>query len=112
MRRFLKRSPFGKGDAPKEQGDIYKKQFLAYNPNLTAKARELRKNMTEAEKKLRYKFLQPLDVKVLRQQPIDEYIVDFYVASKKLIIEIDGDTHWTDNEIKYDEQRTKILNNL
>ena len=106
------KSPFGKGDAPKEQGDIYKKLFLAYNPNLTAKARELRKNMTEAEKKLRYKFLQPLDIKVLRQQPIDKYIVDFYVASKKLVIEIDGDTHWTDDEIKYDEKRTKILNNL
>jgi very-short-patch-repair endonuclease len=45
--------------------------------------------MTKAEKKLRYDFLQPLDIKVLRQQPIDNYIVDFYIASKKLVIEID-----------------------
>ena len=109
---FQKKSPFGKGEAPKEQGDIYKKNFLAYNPSLLEKAKELRKNMTKAEKKLRYECLQSLEVKVLRRQPIDEYIVDFYVASKKLVIEIDWDTHWSDKEIEYDEKRTEILNNL
>jgi hypothetical protein len=86
---FQRKSPFGKGEAPQEQGDIYKKNFLAYNPSLIKKARELKQNMTKAEKKLWYDFLQPLNTKVLRQQPIDEYIVDFYVASKKLVIEID-----------------------
>jgi very-short-patch-repair endonuclease len=69
--------------------DIYKKNFLAYNPSLLEKAKELKQNMTKAEKRLWYDFLQPLDIKVLRQQPIDEYIVDFYIASKKLVIEVD-----------------------
>jgi very-short-patch-repair endonuclease len=45
--------------------------------------------MTRAERKLWYDFLRNLDVKVLRQQPIDKFIVDFYIASKKLVIEID-----------------------
>ena len=109
---FEKKSPFGRGEAPEEQGDIYKKNFLAYNPSLLGKVKELKQNMTRAEKRLWYDFLQPLDIKVLRQQPIDEFIVDFYIASKKLVIEIDWDTHWTDKEIEYDEKRTKILNNL
>ena len=105
-------SPFGKGEAPQEQGDMYKKNFLAYNPSLLSKAKTLRGNMTEAETKLRYHFLQPLNIKVLRQKPIDEYIVDFYIASKKLVIEIDGDTHWTDKEIEYDQKRTNRLQQL
>ena len=88
------------------------KHNLPYNHSLVEKARELRQNMTKAEKKLRYDFLQPLDIKVLRQQPIDNYIVDFYIASKKLVIEIDWDTHWSDDEIKYDHERTNKLEHL
>ena len=91
---------------------MYKKNFLAYNPSLLSKAKTLRGNMTKAETKLRYHFLQPLNIKVLRQKPIDEYIVDFYIASKKLVIEIDGDTHWTDKEIEYDKKRTNSLQQL
>lgn len=48
-------------------------------------------------------------LKVLRQQPIDNYIVDFYIASVKLVIEIDGDSHYTDEAIAYDHQRTRDL---
>ena len=76
------------------------------------KAKKLKQNMTKAEKRLWYDFLQPLDIKVLRQQPIDEYIVDFYIASKKLVIEIDWDTHWSDEEIQYDKKRTEKLKSI
>lgn len=48
-------------------------------------------------------------LKVLRQQPIDNYIVDFYISSVKLVIEIDGDSHYTDESISYDQQRTQDL---
>jgi tRNA pseudouridine55 synthase len=48
-------------------------------------------------------------LKVLRQQPIDNYIVDFYIASVKLVIEIDGDSHYTDEAIAYDHKRTRDL---
>ena len=82
---------------------------LPYNKKNIQKAKSLRKNMTKAEKKLWYEYLKNLNVRVLRQRPIDEYIVDFYIASKKLVIEIDWDTHWTDEEIKYDQKRTQKL---
>ena len=85
---------------------------IPYNPSLISKAKDLRKNMTKAEKKLRYDFLKNLDIKVLRQQPINEFIVDFYIASKKLVIEIDWETHRSDAEIEYDKKRTKVLESL
>jgi len=101
----------GGGEWNEPEGLDYKHN-LPYDHSLIEKSRELRQNMTKAEKKLRYDFLQPLNIKVLRQQPIDNYIVDFYVASKKLVIEIDWDTHWSDDEIKYDNERTDKLENL
>jgi len=45
--------------------------------------------MTKAEKKLWYEYLKNLDFRVLRQKPIDDYITDFYIPSKKVVIEID-----------------------
>jgi len=64
-------------------------KFLPYNSNLNDKAKKLRRNMTNAEKRLWFDCLKNIDIKVLKQQPIDNYIVDFYIASKKLVIEVD-----------------------
>lgn len=62
---------------------------------LTPKAKALRKNMTEAERKLWNKLRQKqLGVKFRRQQPIGRYIVDFVSFEKRLIIEIDGVSTW------------------
>jgi len=85
---------------------------IPYNSSLISRAKDLRKNMTKAERKLWYDFLRNLDIKVLRQQPINEFIVDFYIASKKLVIEIDWETHRKDEEINYDKKRTNILESL
>lgn len=82
---------------------------LPYNQKLVARAKELRKNMTVAEKKLWYDFLQKFPLRVLRQRPIDNFIVDFYCAKLKLVIEVDGDSHFTDEGMKRDSQRTEIL---
>ena len=49
------------------------------------------------------------DHKFLRQKPIDEFIVDFYCSSLKLVIEIDGDSHAED--VEYDAARTRIFSN-
>ena len=65
--------------------------------------------MTEAEKKLWNKYLRQTKNKALRQKPIDDYIVDFYIPKLKLIIEIDGDSHFTEEGKTYDTKRTKIL---
>lgn len=83
--------------------------YLPFNPSLTEKARTLRSNPTPAEKKLRYSFLASHPSKFLRQKPIDNYIVDFYAHQGQLIIEVDGDTHRSDEEIRYDQERTKKL---
>ncbi len=83
--------------------------YLPYNRELGDRARELRKNMTAAEKKLWFDYLKTFKFRVLRQRPIDHFIVDFYCATLKLVIEIDGDSHFTENGIVYDKQRTLIL---
>ncbi len=79
---------------------------LPYNPKLIERARELRKNMTPAEKKLWYYCLSQFSRRVLRQRPIDNYIVDFYCPVLRLVIEIDGESHFTDDGKTYDQQRT------
>jgi len=55
--------------------------------------------MTPAEKKLWYSYLRDFKFRVLRQKPINNFIVDFYCAKLKLVIEIDGDSHFT-NDVK------------
>lgn len=82
---------------------------LPYNPNLVARAKQLRQNPTPAEKKLWRDYLRTFPFRVLRQRPIDNFIVDFYCAALKLVIEVDGESHFTEEGKKYDEQRTKIL---
>ncbi|HBK66849.1 MAG TPA: endonuclease [Cyanobacteria bacterium UBA9226] len=82
---------------------------LPYNPALVARAKELRKNMTPAEKKLWYGYLRTFQFRVLRQRPIDHFIVDFYCPSLKLVIEVDGESHFTDEEKAWDRERTERL---
>jgi very-short-patch-repair endonuclease len=62
---------------------------------LTPKAKALRRNPTEAERKLwqRLRARQMEGVKFRRQQPIEDYIVDFVCLKKRLIIEVDGGQH-------------------
>ena len=61
---------------------------------LRANAKALRKNMTKEERRLWYEFLKELPVVVKRQYVIDCYIVDFYCAAAKLVIELDGSQHY------------------
>ena len=86
--------------------------FLKYNPRLKERARELRKNMTPAEKIFRYKVLKNCWFNILRQKPIDNFIVDFYIPFLKLVIEIDGDSHFDDQSKAYNEERSNILKGL
>jgi len=75
------------------------------------KAKDLRKNETEAEKLLwdKLKNNQLGGFKFRRQHPISLYIADFYCHKLKLIIEIDGGYHFTKEQISKDEERTEIL---
>jgi very-short-patch-repair endonuclease len=82
--------------------------FLLYNPQLVARAKEMRKNPTVAERKL-WGYLRNFPVKFWRQRPIDNFIVDFYCPKLKLVIEVDGDSHFTDSGLVDDEERTRVL---
>lgn len=75
------------------------------NNQMLPRARELRKNMTPQEKKLWYQFLRSYPVKIYKQRMIDSFIVDFYYASAKLVIEIDGSQHYTEQGLEYDQER-------
>ena len=84
-------------------------RYLPYNQKLVQRAKELRKNMTYAEKKIWNEYLKQLPFRVLRQRPIDNFIVDFYCPSFNLVIEIDGDIHSSEDMQNYDSDRTRIL---
>ena len=60
------------------------------NTKLTPYAQKLRKNMTKEERHIWYDFLRQLPIVINRQKVIGKYIVDFYCASMKTVIEIDG----------------------
>ena len=65
-----------------------------YNKNLTAYAKELRKNMTPEEKHLWYDFLKFLPLTVKRQYVVGNYILDFFIPSTNIAIELDGSQHF------------------
>ncbi|MBT0653201.1 endonuclease domain-containing protein [Geomobilimonas luticola] len=74
----------------------------------------LRNNATPAEKKL-WSILQHSNLKgykFRRQHSVGYYILDFYCPSERLAIELDGDSHFTDDAITYDKERTAFLNAL
>ena len=75
------------------------------------RARELRRNKTAAESILWWKLrgLKAQGWKFRQQVPIDRYIVDFCCLSRRLIIEVDGDTHSTPRELEYDSRRQVYL---
>ena len=83
--------------------------MIPYNKKLVSNARALRKNMTTEEKHLWYDFLKRLPFNVRRQHNIENYIVDFYIAEKKIVIEVDGIQHLLPEHKEADEQRDAVL---
>ena len=80
-----------------------------YNSMLTPNSRKLRKEMTKEEKHLWYDFLKQLPVTVHRQKTIGNYIVDFYIASANLVIELDGSQHYEQRFQEKDQHRDAYL---
>jgi very-short-patch-repair endonuclease len=83
--------------------------YLPYNKKLVSRAKELRKNMTVAEQKIWKNYLKTFPYRVYRQRPIENFIIDFYCPKLKLVIEIDGNSHYNENAQDYDKERTQIL---
>jgi very-short-patch-repair endonuclease len=85
-----------------------------YNKNLKQASRDLRNNMTEAEKFLwsRIRGKQILGLQFYRQKPILNFIVDFYSPAVNLVIECDGSQHYTDDGLDADRVRDEALAQL
>lgn len=71
--------------------------------------RQLRNHMTKEERRLWYEFLKDLPLTVRRQKAIGSYIVDFYIASAKTVIELDGGQHYEPEKQRQDAQRDAYL---
>ena len=88
--------------------------MLPYNRDLKQPSRQLRTNVTEPERhlwaKIRRKQLK--GCQFYRQKPIGEYIVDFYCHRAKLVVEVDGDLHFSDEAVKNDRVRDEYLSSL
>jgi very-short-patch-repair endonuclease len=85
--------------------------MLSYNKTLKEYSKTLRKNMTDAERLLwsKLKSSQLKGCQFNRQKPIGNYIVDFYSVKAKLVIEVDGGQHYTDEGREKDKIRDKYI---
>ena len=81
----------------------------AYKKENIPLARALHKNMTPWERKLWYQFLREYPVRFQRQKALGRFVVDFYCAKAKLVIELDGSGHYEPEQAQMDALRTKEL---
>ena len=88
--------------------------MLTYNRNLKQKSRQLRENMTDAERHLwtKIRMKQLKGYQFYRQKPIGDYIADFFCPRAKLVIEVDGSQHFSDEMTEYDRIRNEYLSSL
>ncbi|WP_136516121.1 endonuclease domain-containing protein [Geomonas edaphica] len=82
-----------------------------YNHRLKGFSRELRKDMTDAEQLLwsHLRGKQLLGIQFNRQKPVGPYIVDFYTAAARLVIEVDGSQHLQKEHRERDAARDCFL---
>ena len=92
------------------QSNAPKKKRWRASREIQERARQLRKEMTPAERKLwaRIRDGQLNSAHFRKQHAVGRFIADFFCAKSKLVIEIDGDTHA--DQIEYDAERTQWLN--
>ena len=88
-----------------------KRKPLPMNPDLKEYAVKMRKNQTPEEKKVWFQILKGHVPKFHRQRIIGNYIVDFFCASAKLVIELDGTQHYEEKGLEKDTVRDEFLKN-
>ncbi|MDH3315680.1 MAG: endonuclease domain-containing protein [Gammaproteobacteria bacterium] len=88
--------------------------MLPYNRILKPRARNQRREMTDAEQLLwmHLRRKQIGGVQFYRQKPIGNYIVDFYAPRANIVIEVDGSQHHELRAIKADAERDEFLSRL
>ena len=90
---------------------VVKEMHAGAKPEIFRFAKEMRKNPTESEKAL-WDILRKFRFKgyiFRRQHPVDIFIADFYCHKLKLIIEVDGEIHDSDQAMEYDDGRSAEL---
>lgn len=90
---------------------VVKEMHVGAKPELFRYAQEMRKNPTESEKVL-WNILRKFRNKgyiFRRQHPVDIFIADFYCHKLKLIIEVDGGVHDSEQAMEYDDGRSAEL---
>ena len=90
---------------------VVKEMHAGAKPELFRYAQEMRKNPTESEKAL-WNILRKFRYKgyiFRRQHPVDIFIADFYCHKLKLIVEVDGGVHDSEQAIEYDDGRSAEL---
>ncbi|WP_420583357.1 endonuclease domain-containing protein [Reichenbachiella sp.] len=89
------------------------REIIPYDKKLVPLARKLRNNMTLAEILLWQEIKnKQLGVRFSRQIPIDHFIVDFYCKDLFLAIEVDGESHYHDDQPTKDKKRQGRLESL
>lgn len=102
-----------------DKGGVLEKEYLlgegpysTRQPEALKSAKELRHNLTKAERKLWYEALtnkQLENFRFRKQMPIGSYIADFVCVEKNLIVELDGGQHGEEKGEAYDKKRTEFL---
>ena len=82
---------------------------MKHDSRLTPLAQKLRKDMTKEERRLWYEYLRTYPVQFRRQVAFGSFIMDFYCASAKLAIELDGSQHYEEAGMTRDAERTAFL---
>jgi very-short-patch-repair endonuclease len=88
--------------------------WIHNSPDMKPIRKPLRNEATPAEREL-WNVLRQSNLggyKFRRQHSVGRYVVDFYCPLERLAIELDGDSHFTDEAIDYDRERTAFLNSL
>ena len=104
--------PLPLGEVAEQREDGEGKMIIPKDNSQLENARRLRKEMTPHERKLWYLFLRKYPVKIYKQRIIGRFIMDFYCASAKLVIEIDGSQHYEPQGMTHDAERTVFLSTL
>ncbi len=111
LKSTLKYARLNKDNQKRMAKDMKPRIIIPYNPKLKQKARYLRSHSPEAEvilwHYLKGKQMQGYDFQ--RQKPLLDYIVDFYCAELKLVIELDGYSHDNENAQNKDNVRDARL---
>ncbi len=119
MNSSPQRGEAGRGETQRGEAgrgaEVGKKETWHPSPvpkTLLEAARNLRKDMTDAEQTL-WHYLRGKQIggfRFRKQHPIERYVLDFYCPRVKLAIELDGGQHNTESGRNYDEARTHWLN--